>query len=94
MEIADKFIITIHDLMKNPKDVPPDSHWVLNENALQTYYEDGKWYDWSDDECYECPPPKLWYSVPEFNIERRKLEKMSKEELIDLILKERKERLC
>jgi hypothetical protein len=31
----------------------------------------------------------LWYDIPQFDIDRVELEKLSKEELIELIIKER-----
>ena len=85
--------LIVHNLMVNPNDVPNDNEYVFNEKGERVYRSNGEWYIYSDyyDEC-EClyATPKLWYNIPQFDTDRIELEKLSKEELIELILKERK----
>ncbi len=85
--------IYVHNLMVNPDDIPSDSRWVLNEVAERVYYGgDGEWHifsDYYDDEDCIYATPKLWYDIPQFDTDTTELEKLSKEELIELIIKER-----
>ena len=87
--------VAVHNLMANPGDVPNDYEWVLNEKGERVYHRDGEWYIYSDyyeeEQCL-CSTPKLWYDIPQFDIDRIELEKLSKKELIALILKERGEK--
>lgn len=82
--------VVVHNLMVNPGDVPNDYQWVLNEDGTKVSYHNGEWYIYSDyydeEECV-CSTPKLWYGIPKFDIEISELEKLSKEELIQIILK-------
>lgn len=87
-----QIIINVHNLMINPDDVPNNDKWVLNEKGKMVYCRNGKWYGYSD--YYDindnvCATPKLWYDIPKFDTDRTELEKLSKEELIELIIKER-----
>jgi len=90
--------INVHNLMINPDEVPNDEEWVLNEKGVKVYRSGGRWYCYSDyyldADCSLCDAPKLWYDIPKFDIDTDKLEleKLSKEELIKLILKERGEK--
>ena len=84
--------INVHNLMMVPEDVPNDDRWVLNEKGEKVQYYSGEWYIFSD--YYEeaqrvYSTPKLWYDIPQFDTSRTELDKLSKEELIKLILKER-----
>lgn len=84
--------INIHNLMINPNDVPDSSRWVLNEKGEKVQHRDGEWYIYSDyyeDEDCLYETPKLWYDIPQFDTSRTELEKLSKEELIELVIKER-----
>lgn len=88
--------INVHNLMINPGDVPNDYEVVLNENGNMVYSVNGEWYiesDYYEDER-DCltSTPKLWYDIPQFDTDKTELEKLSKEELIELILKERGEK--
>ena len=88
--------VVVHNLMVNPGDVPNDYERVLNENGNTVYPVDGEWYvdsDYYEDER-DCltSTPKLWYGIPQFDVDRQELEKLSKEELIALISKERGEK--
>ena len=88
--------IVVHNLMANPNDVPHEGEWVLNEKGNRVYLCNGRWYTYSDyhDDCDYClcATPKLWYDVPKFDTDKIELEKLSKEELIELIIKERGEK--
>ena len=87
-----QMIINVHNLMINPDDVPIDRIWVLNENGEKVYFCNGRWYtdsDYDDADYCLCATPKLWYEIPQFDTDKIELEKLSKEELIKLILKER-----
>ena len=84
--------INVHNLMMVPEDVPSDSRLVFNEKGEKVQHRDGEWYIYSDyyeDEDCLYETPKLWYDIPEFDVDRTELENLSKEELIELILKER-----
>ena len=84
--------INVHNLMINPDDVPSDSRWVLNENGEKVYYGGSEWHifsDYYDDEECVYATPLLWYDIPQFDTDTTELEKLSKEELIELIIKER-----
>lgn len=87
-----QILIVVHNLMVNPNDIPKDNEYVFNEKGEKVYHSAGEWYIYSDyyEEC-EClhSTPKLWYNIPQFDIDKNELEKLSKEELIELILKER-----
>ena len=87
--------INVHNLMMVPEDVPDSSRWVLNEKGEKVQYHSGGWYIFSDyyeeEQCL-CEPPKLWYDIPEFDTDRTELEKLFKEELIEIIIKERGEK--
>ena len=91
-----QMIINVHNLMSNPDDVPDDNEWVLNEKGTKVYRSRDKWYSYSDyyidDDIHPCEPPKLWYAIPQFDTDKLELEKLSKEELIELIIKERGEK--
>ena len=87
-----QIIINVHNLMINPDDVPTDRRWVFNENGEKVYCCKGIWYAYNDSEKADycsCDAPKLWYDAPQFDTDELELEKLSKEELIELILKER-----
>ena len=84
--------INVHNLMMVPEDVPNDDRWVLNEKGEKVQYHSGEWYIVSDYyEEAQCvySTPKLWYDIPQFDTSRTELEKLSKEELIELVIKER-----
>lgn len=83
-----QIMILVHNLMINPDDTPNDEEWVLNEKGEKVYYKNGRWSYNSYSDC-ECATPKLWYDIPQFDTDRIELEKLSKEELIKLIIKER-----
>ena len=87
--------VNVHNLMINPDDVPGDNKYVLNEKGDKVYYSSGEWYIYSDyydaEQCVYSTP-KLWYDIPQFDTDRIELEKLSKEELIELIIKERGEK--
>ena len=84
--------VVVHNLTVNPDDLPNDYEWVLNEKGEKVCHHNGEWYIYSDyyeeEQCL-CSAPKLWYDIPKFDIDRQELENMTKEELIELILKER-----
>ena len=85
-----EFTTLVHNLMINSKDVPNKNKIVFNEHAEKVMIgSNDKWFIWSDyyETWDECDTPKLWYEIPMFDVERCKLEKMSKEELIEMILK-------
>ncbi len=89
--------INVHNLSMSPDDVPKDYKIVLNDKGERVFRYDGDWYIYYDEfdtgnnmKCYETP--KLWYDIPQFDIDRTELEKLSKEELIELIVKERGEK--
>ena len=90
-----QIIINVHNLMINPNHIPNNGEWVLNEKGEKVYCWEGKWYSYGDyhyeGDCCECDTPKLWYDIPQFDFDadRTELEKLSKEELIELIIKER-----
>lgn len=84
--------VNVHNLMINPDDVPNDNEWVLNEKGERVRYFCGEWFifsDYYDDEECVYTTPLLWYDIPKFDTDRTELEKLSKEELIELIIKER-----
>lgn len=87
--------INVHNLMMIPEDVPSDSRWVFNEKGAKVQYRNGEWYIFSDyyeeEQCL-WPTPKLWYDIPQFDTDKTELEKLSKEELIEIIIKERGEK--
>ncbi len=84
--------INVHNLAMSPDDLPEEYKHVMNEKGEIVWHRDGEWYIVSDyyeeEECLYSTP-KLWYEVPEFDLKPTKedLEKMSKEELIKMILK-------
>ncbi len=87
--------VNVHNLMINPDDLPSNSRWVLNEKGDAVQYHNGRWClfsDYYDEEQCVCSTPKLWYDIPQFDTDRTELEKLSKEELIELIIKERGEK--
>ena len=85
--------INVHNLMINPNDVPKDYEVVLNDKGERVFRYDGDWYiyydefDTGNNMRYEAP--KLWYYIPQFDTDRVELEKLSKKELIELVIKER-----
>lgn len=84
--------IIVHNLMINPNDLPNQNENVLNEKGEEVYHCGNEWYicsDYYEDEQCRCTTPLLWYNIPQFDTNRTELEKLSKEELIELILKER-----
>lgn len=83
--------INVHNLMMVPEDVPPRLVTVFNENGERVYLGSDSWYCESSYEKLK-EPPKLWYDIPKFDVDRIELEKLSKEELIDLIIKERRDK--
>ena len=99
MKIPNQSIFEISVVVHNlsacnivPNTYPEVGEEVFNEKGNKiTYRGDGHWSEYCDyyEEYVEANPPKLWYEIPKFDIERTELEKLSKEELIDLILKER-----
>ena len=83
--------IIVHNLMINPNDLPTKLNTVFNEKGEKVYLSMDSWY--YEDGCDKLEePPKLWYDIPQFDVERIELEKLSKEELIELIIKERGEK--
>ncbi|MBR6401819.1 MAG: hypothetical protein IKS48_00380 [Eubacterium sp.] len=79
--------LTIH---QGKDDFPTLGEEVFNENGDKvTYRGNNNWTKYSSfyEKDVEAQPPKLWYEIPKFDIERCELEKMSKEELIEMILK-------
>ena len=87
--------IYVHNLMINPDDVPNDGHRVFNESGYRVYLICGEWYiesDYFDESECVTSTPKLWYDIPEFDVDRTELENMTKEELIELILEQRGEK--
>lgn len=88
--------INVHNLMINPGDVPNDYEVVSNDKGERVFRYDGDWYIYYDEfdtgGNMKYEPPKLWYDIPEFDVDKTELEKLSKEELIELILKERGEK--
>ena len=96
MKIPEKPIfeiaITVHNLELNPGDAPVINEPVLNEYGIVCrYLGDNKWVCENGEYDEEIAPPVLWYNLPNFEITRTKLEKLSKEELIDMILKQKGE---
>jgi hypothetical protein len=96
MKIPEKPIfeitITVHNLEFNHGDAPVINEPVLNEYGIVCrYLGDNKWVCENGEYDEEIAPPALWYSLPNFEITRTKLEKLSKEELIDMILKQKGE---
>ena len=92
LELPDNLkLIKIHYLTENPNDLPQQGETVLDEVGSTLLYDDYKWqYVSSEGELFDCKEaPGLWYYPPKFdteNIKRKKLENMSKEELIEMIL--------
>ena len=92
MELPDnQKLIEIHYLTENSTDLPQPGETVLDEAGSTLLYDDYKWqYVSSDGELFDCKKaPNLWYYPPKFDtetIKRKKLEKLSKEELIEMIL--------
>ena len=87
-----KISVVVHNLSVCdiiPNNYPEVGEQVFNENGDKvTYRGDGHWIQYSEyyEEYVEAEPPKLWYDIPKFDIERTELEKLSKEELINMIL--------
>ena len=84
-------LIEIHYLTENSTDLPQPGEIVLDEAGSTLLYDDYKWqFVSSDGELFNCKKaPNLWYYPPKFDtetIKRKKLEKLSKEELIEMIL--------
>ena len=96
MKIPDSVVfeisVMVHNLKINPNEVPDNTDIVLNENGDKVRFYNGHWFEYSDyyESDVEAELPKLWYDIPEFDIERTELEKLSKEELIDMILNKEK----
>ena len=81
--------IIVHNLMINPNGVPNYNETVFNEYGGQVTYTSEGWQYENDYGVYDAEPPKLWYYIPQFDVDRLELEKLSKEELIELLIKER-----
>ena len=84
--------INIHNLAMSPDDLPDDNEYVFNEKGEMVYHSAGEWYivsDYYEEEQCLYSTPKLWYDIPQFDTDTTELEKLSKEELIKLIIKER-----
>ena len=92
MELPDnQKLIEVHYLAENSTDLPQPGETVLDEAGSTLLYDDNKWqYVSSEGDLFDChEAPDLWYYPPKFNtesIKRKKLENMSKEELIEMIL--------
>lgn len=88
-----EFIMKAHNLDYNPGDVPELNKTVLDEDGDKVWYSGEGWYHYS--EYYEgnrpVIRPRIWYEIPQFDL-GKELEKLSKEELIELIIKERGEK--
>lgn len=85
--------VNVHNLMINPDDLPNDYEVVLNDKGERVFRYDGDWYPYYDEfdtgNNMKYKTPKLWYDIPQFDTDTIELEKLSKEELIELIIKER-----
>ena len=83
------FVVRAHNLMVNPNDTPEEGNVVLNENGERVFFNGDGWYTGSDyyETDVKVDTPKIWYEIPVFD--NLGLESLSKEELIQIILKER-----
>lgn len=94
-EIVFPIIINVHNLAMSPDDLPEEYEHVFNEKGEIVWHRDGEWYivsDYYEEKQCLYSTPKLWYEIPEFDLKptKEELEAMSKEQLIEMILKEQK----
>ena len=84
--------VIVHNLMINPNDVPNYNETVFNEYGNQLTYTSEGWQYENDYGVYDAEPPRLWYDIPNFDMDTADLESKTREELIQIILKERGEK--